>query len=71
MSYSTKIKSEIIDRTFDKEGKVACLSAIIKNSNHNINEITVSTENIDYANLIISLFKEIYNIDINIGVRKN
>ncbi|MFV0274662.1 MAG: DNA-binding protein WhiA [Bacilli bacterium] len=71
MSYSAKTKLEIINKNKSKEEQIALLSAIIRNNSHLVEEISVITENIDYAKYVISLFKSTFNIDVHFGIRKN
>lgn len=71
MSYSSKIKTEIFNCSYDKDEKVALLSAIVRNTTFTTKEINITTENVEYARFIIKLFKEALNKDLTITVRKN
>lgn len=71
MSYSATTKLEIIQKKKEKEEQIALLSAIIKNNSHSIKEISVTTENVEYAKYVINLFKTLFNVSVNFGIRKN
>jgi len=68
MSFTSKIKTEISKQKYSKLEKVSLLSALIRNEQ--IEDLKISNENIDVANLIFNLFKELYKIIPKITVRK-
>jgi len=68
MSFTSKIKTEISKQKYSKLEKVSLLSALIRNEQ--IEDLKISNENIDVANLIFNLFQELYKIIPKITVRK-
>ncbi len=72
MSFSMKIKSEILLLESEKSEKISLLSAYIRN-NAVITEdsILVNTENIDVSKYIYNLLKELYAVTPLITVRRN
>ena len=70
MSYTTKIKNEIIELELGKSETIALLSAFIRNNGYiSDNELILTTENEIIKERIISLIKRIYEADINVEVK--
>ena len=71
MSFSMNIKDEVSKIDCTKTEKIAELSAIVRNSN-TIDEkgMKITIENNSVARRIFKLFKEIYDINLNITVRR-
>ena len=69
MSFTSNIKSEITKQKFDKLEQISLLSGIIRNENIE-DTIRMSNENKDVANLVFSLFRQLYKIIPKITVRK-
>ena len=72
MSFSIKVKNEIISDKCEKAEMISLLSAYIRN-NAVITEdaILINTENLEISKYIFKLFKELYNITPVITVRKS
>ena len=70
MSYSTNIKEEISRVNENRPEKIAELSAIIKNSAIIDKNIEILIENNSVARKIFKLFKDIYDINPTITVRR-
>ncbi len=72
MSFSTDIKNEISTIQGSRSENIAELSGYVRN-NALIEEkrITLNTENANVARRIINLFKQIYDVKVNIQVTKN
>ena len=71
MSFSSKVKSEILKLESEKTEKISLLSSYIRNNAViNEKEILINTENIEISKYIFNLFKEIYNVFPTITVRK-
>ena len=72
MSFSIKVKNEIINDKCEKAEMISLLSAYIRN-NAVITEdaILINTENLEISKYIFKLFKELYNITPIITVRKS
>ena len=70
MSYSTNIKEEISKIEENPLEKLAELSAIIRNSASINDGIEITVENNSVARKIFKLFKDIYNINATIKVRR-
>ncbi len=70
MSYSTNIKEEVSKVYENKPEKLAELSAIIRNSAIINNKIEITVENNSVARKIFKLFKDIYDINVTITVRR-
>ena len=70
MSYSTNIKEEVSKIFENKPEKLSELSAIIRNSAIINNKIEITVENNSVARKIFKLFKDIYNINTKITVRR-
>lgn len=72
MTYSGKIKEEISKITADKIEYISTLSGILcTNADIKLYSIKVQTENLNAANTIFKIVKEIYNVTCNITVKKN
>ena len=70
MSYTTKIKNEIVEIALEKSEALAELSAYIRNNGSiSNNELVLTTENINIKNKLIDLFEEIYETTPNIEVK--
>lgn len=72
MSFSVKVKSEILRLQSERTEKISLLSSYIRN-NAVITEksILINTENMEISKNIFELFKELYNIFPIITVRKS
>ncbi len=70
MSYSTNIKEEVSKLNENKTEKIAELSAIIRNSATINDKIEILVENNSVARKIFRLFKDIYDINATITVRR-
>lgn len=72
MSFSVKVKSEILRLRSERTEKISLLSSYIRN-NAVITEksILINTENMEISKYIFELFKELYNIFPIITVRKS
>ena len=71
MSFSSKVKSEILKLESEKTEKISLLSSYIRNNAViNEKEILINTENIEISKYIFNLFKEIYNVFPTITIRK-
>lgn len=65
MSYTTKIKNEVIKITSTKSETIALLSGFVRNNGYINNGILhLTTENEGIADKIINSFKDIYEIDL-------
>lgn len=72
MSFSMKVKSEIINLNSSKTEKISLLSAYIRNNAViTENSILINTENLEISRFIFELIKELYNILPIITVRKS
>lgn len=70
MSYTTKIKNEIVEISLEKSEALAELSAYIRNNGSiSNNKLVLTTENINIKNKLIDLFEEIYETTPNIEVK--
>lgn len=72
MSFSVKVKSEILRLQSERTEKISLLSSYIRN-NAVITEksILINTENMEISKYVFELFKELYNIFPIITVRKS
>ena len=68
MSFTSEIKTEISKHKYSKLEKISLLSALLRNEQ--TNELKISNENEDVANLIFNLFQSTYKIIPKITVRK-
>ena len=66
MSFSVKVKSEILRLQSERTEKISLLSSYIRN-----NAVITNTENMEISKYIFELFKELYNIFPIITVRKS
>ena len=72
MSFSMKVKSEIIELECGKTEKISLLSAYIRNNAIITSDsILINTENMEISKYIFSLIKELYDTMPLITVRKN
>ena len=72
MSFSTKVKSEIINLESEKTEKISLLSAYMRNNAVITDfEILINTENIEISRYIFNLIKELYGVTPLITVRKS
>lgn len=69
MSFTGEIKTEISKQKFNKLEQISLLSGIVRNETIE-QEIKISNENKDVANLIFNLFQENYKITPKITVRR-
>lgn len=70
MSYTTKIKNEIIEIDLGKSESIALLSGFIRNNGNVSNdELILTTENPLVKDKIISLLKKIYEIDVIVDIK--
>ena len=64
MSFSVKVKSEILRLQSERTEKISLLSSYIRNNAViTENSILINTENMEISKYIFELFKELYNID--------
>jgi len=70
ISFSSIVKNEVSKIEEGKLENIAILSAIVRNSGEINEKIEVITENASIARKIFKLFKEIYNINPGVIVRK-
>ncbi|MBP3920778.1 MAG: DNA-binding protein WhiA [Bacilli bacterium] len=68
MSFTSKIKTEISNQKYNKLEQLTLLSALVKNDQNE--QLILSNENRDVANLIFNLFEQNYKIVPKIIVRK-
>ena len=70
MSFTSVVKNEVskIDGTVAEN--IALLSAIVSNSDISLNKIKIDTENPSVARKVFSLFKELFDIQAKITIRK-
>lgn len=72
MSFTTTVKNEITKLDFPKSESMAMLAAIIRtNSDYSLNNLTLTTENVSIARKIYQLFKELYEVSVDITTRQN
>ena len=70
MSFTSIVKNEISKLEIEKTDAIAELSAIVINSELTLNKIKFQTENSSVARRVYSLFKNIFNIQPKITIRK-
>ena len=70
MSFSMEVKDEVTKINCTKAEYIAELSAIIRNSAIYDNDIVVTVENNSVARRIYKLLKDLYDVNINITVRR-
>ena len=70
MSFTSIVKNEVskIDGTVAEN--IALLSAIVSNSDFSLNKIKIDTENPSVARKVFSLFKELFDVQAKITIRK-
>jgi DNA-binding protein WhiA len=72
MSFSVKVKSEILRLQSERTEKISLLSSYIRNNAViTENSILINTENMEISKYIFELFKELYNLFPIITVRKS
>ena len=72
MSFSVKVKSEILRLQSERTEQISLLSSYIRNNAViTENSILINTENMEISKYIFELFKELYNIFPIITVRKS
>ncbi|MBE6157608.1 MAG: DNA-binding protein WhiA [Firmicutes bacterium] len=72
MSYTTKIKDEIITIKGTKSETIALLSGFVRNNGYiNNNVLHLTTENEKIADIIIDYFKNIYEINLKKEIKDN
>lgn len=70
MSFTTKIKNEIIAKELGKSESIALLSGFIRNNGYlSDNELVLTSENTLIKDKIISLLSDLYEINIDIEVK--
>ena len=70
MSFSMNVKDEISKVDVNRTEGISELSAIVRNSGSIDNGLKISVENNSVARRIFKLFKDIYDINLNITVRR-
>lgn len=72
MSFSMRVKNEIISLDTTKTEKISLLSSYIRNNAVITKDsILINTENIEVSKYIYSLIRELYEVIPSITVRKN
>ena len=72
MSYTTRIKDEIIRINSTKSESIALLSGFVRNNGYiNNNVLHLTTENEKIADKIIRLFEDIYEIELKKEIKDN
>ena len=72
MSFTTKIKDEISKLEVDNSEYIAELSAFVRNNaSIDNNKIYLTTENVSIAKRLLKLFKELYEVKLQIDTTKN
>ena len=71
MSFTTRVKNEISNDYSNKNANLAELSAIIRNSYHKEEGLDLVTENSTVCKHLYNLFKEMYNINIKMEIKKS
>ena len=69
MTYTTKVKEEIVKHELNEAEKICELSAFVRFSANIKNNITITLENASIARRIYTLFKEVFNIRPKIIIR--
>ena len=70
MSYTTKIKNEILELELQKSEAIALLSGFIRNNGCVLdNELVLTTENSLIKDKIIILLKDLYEVEIKIEIK--
>ena len=71
MSYTTKVKEEIIKKILVKSESIAQLSGFVRNNATIGDNITLTTENINIANKAINVFKDLYEVKVKKDIKTN
>ena len=70
MSYTTKIKNEVLKIELEKSEALAQLSGFVRNNGYiSNNELILTTENEFLKDKVIELIKNIYEIDVNVDIK--
>lgn len=70
MSYTTKIKNEILEISLEKSEAIAEVSGFVRNNGYISNkELILTTENEFLKEKIVSLIEDIYEIDVEIEIK--
>ena len=70
MSYTTKIKNEILDIVLEKSEVLALLSGFIRNNGYlSNNELILTTENELLKDKVVELIKDVYETDVNVEIK--
>lgn len=70
MSYTTRIKNEILDIELERSEAIAQLSGFVRNNGYIANnELILTTENEILKKKIISLIKDIYEIELDVEIK--
>ena len=70
MSFTSIVKNEISKIDGTTAENIAFLSAIVSNSDISLNKIKIDTENPSVARKVFSTFKELFDIQPKIVIRK-
>ncbi len=72
MSYTTKIKNEIIKKDLSKAERIALLSGFIRNNGQIIDDtLVLMTENKEIATAIVDQLKLLYDILVEVDIKEN
>ena len=70
MSYTTKIKNEIIEKELGRTEVLALLSGFIRNNGYfSNNELLLTTENENIKDILVNYIETLYEVKLNIEVR--
>lgn len=70
MSYTTKIKNEILEIELQKSEILAELSGFIRNNGYiSNNELILTTENESLKDKVISLIKDVYEVEVKVEIK--
>ena len=70
MSFTTKIKNEILEIILEKSEVLAELSGFIRNNGYiSNNELILTTENENLKYKIISLIKDVYEVEVKVEIK--
>ena len=70
MSYTTKIKNELLKMEIQKSETIALLSGFIRNSGYFNNDVfCLSTENIYMKEMLEKSFMNLYHIEVSIDIK--
>ena len=70
MSFTSRIKNELVESELSKLEQVSELSGLLKNSIDNSNKLNITTENAAIARLIFNRLKNNYDALIRVSVKK-